>query len=249
MVALPSYGREAVDRQSISLEDEELIRKVYGANRRTVVVLLASFPYAIPWTADHVPAIVHATHSSQELGSALADVIFGAYNPGGRLVTTWPRSMTDLPPMMDYDIRHGRTYQYFKGKPLFPFGYGLSYTTFAYSSLGVSAQSLPRNGAVTVQFDLTNTGSRDGDEVVQLYVKHLGSHVSRPLQELKGFRRVHLAAGAREHVELPLRAADLGYWDQQKKGFTVEAGAGALEIRVGSSSADIRLTRTMTLAD
>jgi len=247
MVALPSYGREAVDRQSITLEDEELVRKVYAANPRTVVVLLASFPYAISWTVEHVPAIVHATHSSQELGNALADVLFGAYDPGGRLVTTWPRSLSDLPPMMDYDIRHGRTYQYFKGKPLFPFGYGLAYTTFAYSSLGVSAESIPKDGTVTVGLDLANTGSRDGDEVVQLYVRHVGSRVARPLQALRGFRRVHLAAGARTRVELPLRAADLGYWDQEKKAFTVEPGK--IEIRVGSSSADIRLTKTIAIAE
>jgi len=245
MVALPSYGREGVDRQSIALEDEELIRKVRAANPRTVVVLLASFPYAIGWTAEHVPAIVHATHSSQELGSALADVIFGSYNPGGRLVTTWPRSMSDLPPMMDYDVRHGRTYQYFTGKPLFPFGYGLSYTTFAYSALTVSAETLPPEGVVAVHFDLKNTGSRDGDEVVQLYVKHVGSRVPRPLLELKGFRRVHLAAGASTPVEIPLRAADLGYWDQEKKSFVVEPGT--LEIRVGSSSADLRLMKTIKL--
>jgi beta-glucosidase len=246
MVALPSYGREGVDRQSISLEDEQLIRAVYAANPRTVVVLLASFPYAIGWTAEHVPAIVHATHSSQELGRALADVLFGAYNPGGRLVTTWPRSLGDLPPMMDYDIRHGRTYQYFKSKPLFPFGYGLSYTAFAYSSLGVSAKSIPDDGAVTVHFDVKNTGDREGDEVAQLYVRHVGSRLPRPLQELKGFRRVHLAAGASAHVELVVRAADSGYWDRQKQGFIVEPGP--LEIRVGSSSADIRLTKTISIA-
>ena len=247
MVALPSYGREAVDRRSLSLEDEELIRKVYAANRRTVVVLLASFPYAIPWTAANVPAIVHATHSSQELGNALADVLFGAYNPAGRLVTTWPRSMKDLPPMMDYDIRHGRTYQYFKGKPLFPFGYGLSYTTFAYSSLSVSAASLRKDGAVTVGVDVKNTGRRDGDEVVQLYVKHLASKLARPNQALKGFRRVSVAAGATAHVELPLRAADLGTWDQDKKAFVVEPGT--IEIRVANSSADIGLTKTVTITD
>jgi beta-glucosidase len=155
--------------------------------------------------------------------------------------------MADLPPMMDYDIRHGRTYQYFKGRPLFPFGYGLSYTTFAYSALEVSAEALPRDGAVTVRFDVTNTGSREGDEVAQLYVRHPGSRVARPLQELKGFRRVHLAAGAVAHVELPLRAADLGTWDQAKKAFTVEPGA--LEIRVGGSSADVRLARTITIAN
>jgi beta-glucosidase len=163
---------------------------------------------------------VHATHSSQELGSALADVIFGSYDPGGRLVTTWPRSMSDLPPMMDYDIRHGRTYQYFTGKALFPFGYGLSNTTFGYSALGVSAESLPQGGTVAVHFDLKNTGSREGDEVVQLYVKHVGSRVARPLSELKGFRRVHLAAGATERVEISLRAAELGYWDQERRALS-----------------------------
>jgi beta-glucosidase len=149
--------------------------------------------------------------------------------------------------MMDYDIRHGRTYQYFKGKPLFPFGYGLSYTTFAYSSLGVSAESLPKDGAVTIHFDLKNTGRRDGDEVVQLYVKHVGSRVPRPLEELKGFRRVHLAAGASAPIELALRAADLGYWDQERKAFTVDPGT--VELRVGSSSADVRLTKTITIAN
>jgi beta-glucosidase len=246
MVALPSYGREGVDRQSLTLEDEDLVRKVYAANPRTVVVLLSSFPYAIPWTLEHVPAIVHATHSSQELGSALGDVLFGAYNPGGRLVTTWPRSMNDLPPMMDYDIRHGRTYQYFAGKPLFPFGYGLSYTTFAYSGLATSAESIPQDGAITLSLDVKNTGTRDGDEVVQLYVKHLGSKVSRPQEELKGFRRVTVASGATERVELPLKASDLGYWDEEKKAFTVEPET--VELRIGSSSADIRLKKTISLA-
>jgi beta-glucosidase len=247
MVALPSYGREAVDRQAITLEDEELIRKVYAANPRVVVVLLASFPYAASWTVEHVPAIVHATHASQELGTALADVLFGTYNPAGRLVTTWPRSMDQLPPMMDYDVRHGRTYQYFSGKPLFPFGYGLSFTTFAYSNLSTSEESLSKDGAVRVRFDLKNTGNRDGDEIVQLYVKHVRSTVARPLEELKGFRRITLSAGATEHVELTLRAADLGYWDSQQKGFVIEAGA--VEIRIGSSAADIKLTKTLAVAN
>ncbi|MBN1609651.1 MAG: fibronectin type III-like domain-contianing protein [Polyangiaceae bacterium] len=111
----------------------------------------------------------------------------------------------------------------------------------------MSAESIPDEGAVTVHFDVTNTGRREGDEVAQLYVRHIGSRLPRPPQELKGFRRVHLAAGASAHVELALRAADLGYWDQQKKGFAVEPGS--LEIRVGSSSADIRLTRTIAIAE
>ncbi len=247
MVALPSYGREAVDRQTIALEDEELVRKVVAANPRTVVVLLASFPYAIPWTLDHAPAIVHATHASQELGSALADVLFGAYDPGGRLVETWPRSIGQLPPMMDYDVRHGRSYEYFAGEPLFPFGYGLSYTTFAYSGLRASAESLAKDGSVVVSFDLQNTGARDGEEVVQLYVRHPASKVARPLQELKGFRRTAVRAGSTERVELTLRAGDLGYWDVERQAFAAEAGP--IEIRIGSSAADIKLTKTIVVAN
>jgi beta-glucosidase len=247
MVALPSYGREAVDRQVITLEDEELIRKVYAANHNTVVVLLSSFPYAISWTAEHIPAIVHATHASQELGDALADVLFGGYNPGGRLVQTWPRSMDQLPPMMDYDVRHGRTYQYFTGKPLFPFGYGLSYTTFAYSGLTTSADSMGVDGSVVVRFDLKNIGDRAGDEVAQLYVKRLGSRVTRPFEELKGFRRIALSVGATERVELTLRAADLRHWDSERSGFVVEPGA--IEIRIGSSAADIKLSKTLAVTN
>jgi beta-glucosidase len=155
--------------------------------------------------------------------------------------------MDQLPPMMDYDVRHGRTYQYFSGKPLFPFGYGLSYTTFAYSNLSTSAESLTKDGAVRVRFDLKNTGNRDGDEVAQLYVRHIGSIVARPLEELKGFRRITLSAGATERVELTLRAADLGYWQSQQTGFVVEPGA--VEIRIASSAAGIKLTKMITVGN
>ena len=114
-VTLPSYGKEAVDRRSLELEYEKDIQRIFQANPRTVVALISSFPYAIVWTQENVPAIIHLTHGSQELGHALADVLFGAYNPAGRLVQTWPRSIDQLPPMLDYDIRHGRTYLYFEG--------------------------------------------------------------------------------------------------------------------------------------
>ena len=120
---LPSDGKEAIDRKSITLEQEDLVKQVYAANPHTVVVLIASFPFAIEWTQDNVPAILHVAHNSQEEGNALADALFGDVNPGGRLVTTWPASLDQLPPMMDYNIRDGRTYMYFKNKPLYPFGY------------------------------------------------------------------------------------------------------------------------------
>ena len=240
-VAGPAEGAEAVDRKSISLEpeQEELIKQVRAANPKTIVVLISSFPIAINWAQKHVPAIVHMTHCSQELGNALADVLFGGYNPAGRLVQTWPKSLDQLPPMMDYNIRHGRTYLYFKGKPLYPFGYGLSYTTFKYSGLKTSSSSLAPDGSITVSVDVMNTGDRAGEEVMQLYVKHLRSKVGRPVKELRGFRRVALQPGETTTVELPLPAKSLAYWDTGRHAFVVEPDT--VEISVGGSSADAKL--------
>jgi beta-glucosidase len=244
-VSVPSEGREGIDRKSISLEQEDLIRQVYAANPRTIVVLISSFPYAINWTQRHVPAIVHMTHCSEELGNALGDVLFGDFNPAGRLVQTWPKSLDQLPPMMDYDIRHGRTYLYFKGKPLYPFGFGLSYTVFDYSNLRASSARLPNDGQITVSVDVKNAGSRAGEEVVQLYVKHLKSRIQRPLKELRGFRRIALEPGETKTVNLPLSAASLACWDADKHAFAVERDS--LQILVGGSSADLRLEKTISV--
>jgi beta-glucosidase len=238
----PSEGKEAIDRKSLDLGPEDLIRKVRSANPRTIVVLIASFPYAINWTQAHVPAIVLMTHNSQESGSALADVLFGDFNPAGRLVQTWPRSLDQLPPMMDYDIRHGRTYQYFKGRPLYPFGHGLSYTRFRYSDLQ-SPSELPGDGSVEVCLHLGNAGDREGDEVLQLYVDLPDSRVARPPRALKAFRRTSLAAGETRKVCLPLAARDLAYWDAGAHRFVVEAGR--VRVSVGASSADLRLRKTL----
>jgi beta-glucosidase len=235
----PSDGKEAVDRRAIVLEQEELIKQVYRVNPNTVVVLISSFPFAITWTQRHVPAIVHLTHNSQELGNALADVLFGDVNPGGRTVQTWPHSIEQLPPRLDYDLRNGRTYMYFRGEPLYPFGYGLSYTTFAYSNLRLSAGHLAPGGALAVSVDVTNSGARAGDEVVQLYVRHLHSTVERPKKELKGFKRITLQPGETQAVTFPLRAAALAYWDADLGGWQVEADR--VRVMVGASSADIKL--------
>jgi beta-glucosidase len=244
-VTLPSYGKEAVDRQSLELEYEKEIQRIFAVNPRTVVVLISSFPYAIAWTQENVPAIVHLTHASQELGNALADVLFGAYNPAGRLVQTWPRSLDQLPPMMDYDIRHGRTYLYFEGEPLYPFGFGLSYTHFQYRSLRTSADSMTPDGAISVMVDIENDGDRSGEEVVQLYVRYRSSSVSRPRKELKGFQRVFIGRGETKPIVLPLAAADVAYWDTARQRFTVESGE--LEVMVGRSSAHIELSKVITI--
>ena len=247
---LPSEGKEAVDRKAIDLDPPQLdlIRRVKAANPKTIVVLISSFPYAITWVQENVSAILHMTHSSQEEGNALADVLFGDYNPAGRLVATWVKSLDDLPPMMDYDIRKGRTYMYFKGQPLYPFGFGLSYTTFEYSNLRTSTESIKSDGEVTVSVDVKNTGTRAGDEVAQMYVKHLDSAVDRPIidrpiKELRGFQRIPLQSGESRTVKFPLKATGLTYWDAGKQSFVVEPGH--VQIMVGSSSADVRLEKTI----
>jgi len=238
-VSVPSEGREAVDRQSITLEQEELIKAVFKANPKTIVVLKSSFPYAIDWTQENVRAILHMALNSQEEGHALASVLFGDYNPAGRLVQTWPKSLAQLPPMMDYDIRHGRTYMYFRETPLYPFGYGLSYTTFAYRDLKVT-----RNGeSIDASVTLKNTGRRVGDEVVQLYVKHLNSKVARPLKELKGFTRITLGPQEEKVVHLSVPLSRLAYWNTDR--WVVEKDQ--IEITVGGSSIDARLRKTMKL--
>ncbi len=153
-----SDGREDVDRQAISLEQEDLVRLVYKANPNTVLVVVSSFPYAINWSKDNVPAIIHVSQSSQELGNGVADILFGKVSPAGRLVQTWITSIDQLPPILDYNIRNGRTYMYDKNIPLFPFGYGLTYTSFKYSDLKIDRKDLSGNETVNVSFTIQNTG-------------------------------------------------------------------------------------------
>jgi beta-glucosidase len=244
--ALSSEGREGRDRVSITLESEELIKQVFAVNPKTLVVLVTSFPYAIVWSQEHVPAILSATHATQELGSALADVIFGDYNPSGRLTTTWVRSLDQLPPMMDYDVRHGRTYMYFKGKPLYPFGYGLSYTSFRYISMFTTSPVLKKNDELKVLVNVQNTGARAGEEVVQLYVTHMKSKVPRPIKELKAFIRVLLQPGQVRSLQIPLKAESLAYWDETQNKWVVEEEP--VKIMVGRSSADIQISRIVKVA-
>lgn len=238
-------GREGRDRQSIDIPSEDLVKEVMNVNSHTVVVLVSSFPYAINWTQEHVPAIVHITHTGQEQGTAIAAVLFGDYNPAGRLVQTWPKSLDQLPPMMDYNIRHGRTYLYSKELPLYPFGYGLSYTSFRYSDLKLSKAALDKTASLKVSAVIKNSGAREGDEVVQLYVQYPQSKIMRPIKELKGFRRLHLKAGETTTVNFELKAADLSFWNEDTHAWEVESGV--VNVLLGSSSADIRQTNAFAM--
>lgn len=225
-------GREAVDRRSLELETEDLIKVVWKANPNTVVALISSFPYAIDWTQEHVPAILHMTQCGQEMGNALANVIFGDYNPAGRTTQTWVKDILELPNMLDYDIRNGRTYMYYDGEPLYPFGHGLSYTSFEYSDLKVRRSG----GNVRVSFKLSNTGERDGEEVVQIYVKCPGDDAS---MRLRGFDRIAVAKGETVSVEMEVPFEDLMLWNLGSHSF--ELNSGRYEFMIGASSADIRL--------
>ena len=237
---VPSDGREEVDRQALSLEEEDLVKLVYAANPKTVLVLISSFPYTINWSKEHIPAILHVSQSSQELGNGLADVLFGKVSPAGRLVQSWPESIDQLLPILDYNIRDGRTYLYNRNEHLFPFGYGLTYTTFAYSDLQISRPVIRDGETMTVSFKLQNTGEYDSDEVAQLYVSFPGSKVKRPVLALKGFKRVFVPKGQTVEVSVPLKAEDLKYWDVEKHEFVLEKGK--VNFFIGTSSAHPELS-------
>ncbi len=245
----PSEGKEAFDRKDMSLnaEQEKLVEDVYAVNPRTVVVLISSFPYTVNWEEQHIPAIVHLAHSSETEGKALADVLFGAYDPAGRLVVTWPQSLSQLPPMMDYDIRHGRTYMYMKDNPLYPFGYGLSYTKFKYSRLRLSSKRLSQNGQVTVSVNITNIGKRTGEEVTQMYVQHLGTQTDLLREELKGFERVSLRVGEMKTISFHLPAKALAYWDEGRNDWQIEHDR--VRVMIGSSSAKIKAASVIAITE
>ena len=237
-----SEGKEAVDRQSLQLDQEDLLLQVAQTNPNTIGVLISSFPYAINRANQTVPALLHLTQCSQELGHAVSDVIFGHYNPAGRLTQTWVKNITDLPHMMDYDITHGRTYMYFKEKPLYPFGYGLSYTRFNYSGTTLNDRVIERGDTLRVCFNLNNSGDMDGDEVVQLYVSARKHTDKDPIKQLKAFQRISLRKGETKKVELTVPFTELQVWDEKQNRFILPDKEMTLEI--GASSSDIRLRTT-----
>lgn len=203
-------GFQGGDRTEIALPrpQEELLHRIATLGKPVVLVLLNGSALAIPWAAEHIPAILEAWYPGEAGGDALADVLFGDYNPAGRLPVTFYRSVDDLPPFEDYRME-GHTYRYFRGNPLFPFGFGLSYTRFAYSNLRLSAGRIPPTGTLTIQVDVQNVGERAGDEVVQLYVSDREASVPVPIRQLQGFTRIHLAPGERHTVTFTLTPRQL----------------------------------------
>ena len=233
--------QEARDRKTLGLtgSQEELVEAVFAANPKTIVVEMSAGPLTVPWIATNVPALLQAWWPGEEGGHAIADVLFGDVNPAGRLPHTVYASEAQVPPVSEYDITKGFTYMYLNGAPLFPFGHGLSYTTFKYDHLKLSADKIKTEGKVTISFEIKNTGLRAGDEVAQLYVHQVKSSVPVPAKELRGFERISLNPGETKTVTLSLPADKLAIWDEQTHGFVVEPGT--FDVMVGASSADIRL--------
>ncbi|GAB4220543.1 MAG: beta-glucosidase BglX [Acidobacteriota bacterium] len=239
-------GRSQVDIGLKGLQ-EELLKEVYAANPKTVVVLMNGRPLTIQWAAEHVPAIVEAWHLGSEAGHAIADVLFGDYNPSGKLPVSFPRHVGQLPlyynhkstgrPTGSEQIVFWSHYTDAPNSPLYPFGWGLSYTTFQYSEVRLSRSEMTATQPVQFSVTVTNTGSREGTEVVQLYVRDLVGSVTRPVKELKGFQRVTLKPGESRDVIFGLSAADLafysgrGLWEAEPGDFMAFVGGNSMEVK------------------
>lgn len=236
-LAIEAEGR---DRTSLGLpyQQEELVKAVLVANPRTIVVELNAGPLAIPEIKERAPAIIEAWWAGEEGGNAIADVIFGNINPGGKLPLTVYASADQVPPVDEYDVTKGFTYMYINDKPLFSFGYGLSYTNFKYSDFKIASKKINTKGLVNVNITVQNTGTRKGDEVVQLYVHDVVSSVKRPSKELRGFERISLNPGQKQNVTFTVPAGKLAFYDEKTHGFIVEPGM--FDIMIGSSSDDIK---------
>jgi beta-glucosidase len=259
-----NFDTEGSDRPDLQLpgDQDELINQVVAANPHTIVVLVSGSPVEMgPWL-QKVPAVLQAWYGGSEAGTALARVLFGDVNPSGKLPCTFPKHLSDTPAAAfgaeAYPGVNGQEY-YREGllvgyrwydtkniEPLFPFGYGLSYTTFKYSNLKLTPGDQSKGVWATAQFDITNTGARDGAEVAQLYIHQNQPTLTRPEKELKGFQKIALKAGETKTVTIPLAQRAFAYYDPDQKGWVAEAGA--FQILIGSSSRDIRLQDTFKLA-
>lgn len=237
-------ARECYDRKDLELtaHDAALVKAVYAANPNTVVVVVSSYPYALNFEQANIPAVIYTSHAGPELGTAVADVLSGEYNPAGRLAQTWYKSAAELPDIEDYDIAANKmTYLYYDGEPLYPFGYGLSYSQFKYTAMKAAV----KNGAVQITLDVKNTSKLDGDEVVQIYFKADSSVVSRPIKKLCAFARVNIGAGEKQRVSLTVPLDELKIYDYTAQGLLLEGGA--YTFMAGASSADIRCEATAVI--
>ncbi len=230
-------GFKGGDRLTLNLPEtqENFIKMISALGKPAILVLLNGSALSINWESKNVPAIIEAWYPGEAAGTAIADVIFGDYNPGGKLPVTFYKSADQLPPFNDYNMRN-RTYRYFKGDPLYPFGYGLSYTTFEFKNLKTTKSVLSTGDSTLVSVDITNTGKLKGDEVVQLYIK--AGKDTQAIKTLKGFKRISLKPGETKNVEFEITPDKLSRWIDGK-GFSVEPDTYILMIGYSSLERDL----------
>ncbi len=238
---------EGFDRDSIELPQaqEDLLHALQATGKPIVMVNCSGSAIALPWEDEHLPAILQAWYPGESGGQAVAEVLFGKVNPSGHLPITFYRATTDLPAFTNYSMAN-RTYRYFDGKPLYAFGHGLSYTKFDFSSGKLESKQMAADGTAKVTFTVNNSGKVDGDEVAQVYFRHVNSKTEQPKLALCGFTRVSLKSGESKTVTVDVPAERLRYWDTEKKQYVVEPGD--YEILVGGASDDIRLKLPMMVA-
>jgi beta-glucosidase len=232
------------DRTSLDLvgRQEELVRAILSTGKPVIALLFNGRPLSINYLVQNVPVIFECWYLGQECGHAVAEVLFGDHNPGGKLPITIPRSVGHLPAFYNYKPSARRGYLFDDVSPLFPFGFGLSYTKFAFKNVRLSKSRISRTGATQMLVDVTNTGKRAGTEVVQMYIRDLVSSVTRPIKELKGFKKVSLAPKETQTVALDITPESLAFWDVNLK-YVVEPGE--FEILVGNSSRDQDLQKAI----
>jgi beta-glucosidase len=232
-------GFSGGDRTNLDIPGNQqlLLEKLKWLKKPVILLLTNGSALSVKWAKENVPAIVECWYPGEEGGNAVADVLFGDYNPAGRLPLTFYQSINDIPAFDDYRM-DGKTYRYFKGTPLFAFGYGLSYTRFAYSGISTGSKNHKPGEPVEVNITIKNTGDYDGDEVVQLYVVQPESIASRPLQSLAAFKRLHLKKGESQVVKLSVAPEQLRHFDSHKGDYSI--APGTYELRVGAASDDIR---------
>ena len=235
--------KEGKDRTELGLPEDQVsyLKDIYKENKNIIVVLVAGSSLSVNWMNKNIPGIVEAWYPGESGGTAIADVLFGDYNPAGRLPFTFYKSEKDLPPMDDYEVTSGRTYMYFKGEALYPFGYGLSYTSFEYNNMSISKS----DDGITISMTLKNSGKYKGDEVVQLYVNDVKSSVKRPIKQLVGFKRTSLNVGETKTLTFEVSKDKLKFWSEESDEWVFERGK--FEFMLGASSSDIRLNKTFKI--
>lgn len=231
-------GFKGGDRLSLDLPEAQLnlIKKIHSIGKPIILVLLNGSALSLNWENENIPAIIEAWYPGQAAGTAIADIIFGDYNPAGRLPVTFYKSINQLPDFSNYSMKN-RTYRYFKDEPIYPFGYGLSYTSYEYKNISLTKENIDINDSVVASVDITNSGNSDGEEVVQLYIKASGDTAT--VRTLKGFKRIQLKAGENKSVKFKINPTLLSRWIDGK-GYTVEADRYCIMIGSSSSVKDLK---------